>query len=69
MNSRKEGTRVYYELVSNDVDSIVDQAKSFLMASNLLSPEEFEPAFELFQSECRCPQCADSQAVGRIKEA
>jgi len=60
VNSRKDGTRVYYELSTSGVDQMISLAKSIMNDIGRLSPEEIEPLFEFNNGECRCPQCAET---------
>ena len=68
VNSRKEGTRVYYELTSPDLEGIIDRAKKLLIEVGKLSPEELDPVFDMSHSECGCPQCQEIHRSERITQ-
>jgi DNA-binding transcriptional ArsR family regulator len=66
VDSRKEGTRVYYDLVSPGLDDIIDQTKNFLVKLGRISPDELITHFDLSQPECRCPQCIEKQPLAGV---
>jgi DNA-binding transcriptional ArsR family regulator len=61
--SRKDGTRVYYQLASPAIIGIVDQAKELLIGLERARPEDFKPIFELSDPDCSCPQCMGKYAI------
>lgn len=59
LNSRKDGTRVYYQLVSPGLLEILDQAKDLLIRLDRASEKDFDPIMDLAHPECTCPQCTE----------
>ena len=61
VTSRKDGTRVYYQLKSPDFMGVIDLAKNQLIAQERLFPQDFSEVAKLSHPECKCPQCADDR--------
>ncbi len=65
LNSRKDGTRVYYELTSEGMLGIIDKTKAVLIELGFCSPEDLDQSFKLCHSECGCPECMEKFAFER----